>query len=249
MHSGKVIPVHKGRLDAYLWINRDNTLGLQDSGKFGKPVTNTTGIIHKVTPMVMPIILASGSSIRANMLRNAGVEFSVMTSRVDEAGLKQTMTRENALSRDIADALAEMKARKVSAKAAGKLVIGCDQVLDFNGLMMSKPATPDQAFDQLCDLRAGSHTLFSAAVICLDQQPLWRHVGRVDLHMRASTDDYLMGYIDRNWNSIRHSVGAYLLEKEGVRLFERIDGDYFTVLGMPLLQILNYLTQQKVIAG
>jgi septum formation protein len=183
------------------------------------------------------------------MLRNAGVEFTVMVPHADEDVLKQAMTAENALPREIADALAEMKAHKVSGKAAGKLVIGCDQVLDFNGRMMSKPASPDQAFEQLCALRAHNHTLFSAAVIYLDQAPVWRHVGQVDLYMRASTDEYLMGYVDRNWDSIRHSVGAYLLEEEGVRLFERIDGDYFTVLGMPLLEILNYLTQQRVIAG
>ncbi len=199
--------------------------------------------------MLMPIVLASGSTIRANMLRNAGVEFSVIAPHVDEDTTKRTMTDENAMPCDIADALAEMKARAVSGKAAGMLVIGCDQVLDFNGRMMSKPASPDQAVEQLFAMRASSHTLFSAAVIYLDQQPVWRHVGQVTLHMRASSDDYLKDYVDRNWDSIRHSVGAYLLEEEGVRLFERIDGDYFTVLGMPLLEILNYLTQQRVIAG
>ncbi|MCF6233778.1 MAG: Maf family protein [Rhodobacteraceae bacterium] len=199
--------------------------------------------------MLMPIVLASGSTIRAQMLRNAGVEFSVMVPDVDENALKQSMINENTLPCDIADALAAMKAHKVSGKAAGNLVIGCDQVLDFKGQMMSKPTSPDQAFAQLCALRADNHTLFSAAVIYQDQQPVWRHVGQVTLYMRASSDDYLKGYVDRNWDSICHCVGAYLLEAEGVRLFDRIDGDYFTVLGMPLLEILNYLTHQGVIAA
>ena len=199
--------------------------------------------------MVMPIILASGSTIRADMLRNANVEFSVIAAQVDEDLLKKSMTDENALPRDIADALADLKAHEVSGKAPEKLVIGCDQVLDFKGHLMSKPDSPNRAFEQLCALRAASHSLFSAAVIYQDQVPVWRHVGQVRLHMRDATDAYLKDYVDRNWDSIRHCVGAYLLEKEGVRLFDRIDGDYFTVLGMPLLEILNYLTQQRVIAG
>jgi len=199
--------------------------------------------------MVMPIVLASGSTIRADLLRNAGVEFSVIVPQVDENSLKQAMIGNNAPPGDIAEALAEMKARKVSGKEGGKLVIGCDQVLDFKGQVMSKPTSPKIAFEQLCAMRADTHRLFSAAVIYQDRQPLWRHVGQVNLHMRASTDDYLRGYVDRNWDSIRHSVGAYLLEAEGVRLFERIDGDYFTVLGMPLLEILNYLTHRGAIEG
>jgi len=198
--------------------------------------------------MVIPLVLASGSSIRAQMLRNANVEFEVSVPRVDEDALKQSMRAERALPRDIADALAEMKAHKISGKFPGAWVIGCDQVLDFNGQLISKPNSPEQAHAQLAMMRSQSHKLFSAAVIYQDNRPIWRHVGQVRLYMRAVSDSYLTGYVDRNWDSIRHCAGAYMLEAEGVRLFERIDGDYFNVLGMPLLEMLNFMALRGVIA-
>ena len=199
--------------------------------------------------MVIPIILGSGSATRAEMLRKAGVRFSVLSPRVDETALKQSMIGSNAAPRDIADALAEMKARKVSGKSPGALVIGCDQVLVFQGRLLSKPDSPESAIAQLAMMRASRHDLISVAVICQDTMPVWRHVGQVKMHMRAVTDAYLADYVERNWDRIRHSVGGYLLEEEGVRLFAGIDGDYFNILGMPLLEILNYLSQRGVIAG
>lgn len=198
--------------------------------------------------MVIPIVLASGSSIRAQLLRNANVSFEVSVPRVDEDALKQTMTGEHALPRDIADALAEMKARKISSQTPDALVIGCDQVLDFKGQVISKPGSPKNGLAQLSMMRGQTHKLFSAAVIYLDNQPVWRHVGQVRLKMRASSDSFLAGYVERNWESIRHSAGAYLLEAEGIRLFEHIDGDYFNVLGMPLLETLNFLASRGAIA-
>jgi len=191
--------------------------------------------------MSVPIILASGSSIRATLLRNAGLEVEAMPPRVDEEAVKSALIAEGAPPRDIADALAELKARKLSEKHPGALVIGCDQVLDFEGALLSKPQTPEAALDQLRQMRGKRHKLLSAAVICRDGQPEWRHVGQVRLTMRDSSDAYLQDYVARNWDSIRHAVGAYKLEEEGVRLFTAIDGDYFTVLGMPLLELLNFL--------
>ncbi|WP_109465468.1 Maf family protein [Albibacillus kandeliae] len=195
-----------------------------------------------------PIILASGSQIRAQMLTNAAVPFEVMVARVDEQAVKAALLAEQASPRDIADALAELKARKISDKRPGALVLGCDQVLDFRGRLLSKPESPDEAFDQLSEMRGDRHSLLSAAVIVENGQPIWRHVGQVRLRMREVSDGYLQDYIARNWESIRHAVGGYKLEEEGVRLFSGIDGDYFNVLGLPLIELLNYLSLRGAIA-
>ena len=191
--------------------------------------------------MAAHIILASGSETRASMLRNAGLVFDIERPRVDEEAAKAGLLAEQARPRDIADALAEMKARKVSARHPGAMVIGSDQVLDFQGQLLSKPDGPDHAIEQLSALRGQRHSLYSAAVIVQDGAPIWRHVGQGRLQMRDVSDAYLSAYVARNWEDIRHSVGAYQLEREGIRLFTAIDGDYFTVLGMPLLQVLNFL--------
>ena len=192
--------------------------------------------------MADPIILASSSEIRATLLRNAGVPFTTEKPRVDEEMIRASLEAEEASPRDIADFLAEAKARKVSLKANGALVIGCDQVLDFDGNVMSKPVDPSECLAQLTALRGKTHRLLSAAVIYKDGEPLWRHVGVVRLTMREFSDDYLRDYVDRNWESIRWSVGGYKLEEEGVRLMSRIEGDYFNVLGLPMIELLNYLT-------
>ena len=199
--------------------------------------------------MSTPILLASGSEIRRALLHNAGVSFGVQVARVDEDAIKAAMIAENAPANDIADALAEAKARKVSQKTPGALVIGCDQVLECDGQILSKPKDPGAARAQLGQLNATSHKLLSAAVIYLDGQAQWRHVGSARLTMRRSSDAYLDDYLARNWDSIKASVGCYKLEEEGVRLFSRIEGDYFTVLGLPLTELLGYLTVRGDLAG
>ena len=199
--------------------------------------------------MDTPIVLASGSDIRAQLLQNAGIDFKVMVPRIDEEAVKAALIAEDASPRDIADALAEMKARKVADKLPDALVIGCDQVLSFDNDILSKPIDRTDAAAQLRAMRGQRHVLLSAAVIYHDCKPIWRHVGQVRLRMRNVSDAYLDGYIDRNWDDIRHSVGAYQLEAEGVRLFHSIEGDYFNVLGMPLLELLAFLTLRGVIDG
>ncbi|WP_460272943.1 Maf family protein [Celeribacter sp. ULVN23_4] len=195
------------------------------------------------------LILASGSEIRQTLLRNAGVPFEVIVGRIDEDAVKEALINEGATPRDIADALAEGKARKVSMKHPEAMVIGCDQTLSFKGHLVSKAGSKEEARNQLRQMRGERHKLLSAAVIYENGEPKWRHVGEVRLEMNQFSDDYLDGYLERNWEQVRHCVGSYMLEAEGVRLFSKIDGDYFTVLGLPLLPLLAYLSQRGMIAS
>jgi septum formation protein len=194
-----------------------------------------------------PIILASSSETRLRLLRAAGLPVSAQPARIDEEAIRAGLEAEDATPRDIADTLAEMKARKIADKVSGAVVIGCDQVLDFKGKSWGKPATPQAARAQLLALRGQQHQLLSAVVLYYDGQPQWRHVGTVRLTMRDFSDAWLEGYLSRNWESLRHSAGGYMLEEEGVRLFSAVEGDYFTVLGLPLLPLLGYLGQRGFI--
>ena len=192
------------------------------------------------------ITLASASETRAALLRAAGVDVSIRPARVDEETVKAALDAEDAPARDVADTLAEMKATKVGGPG---LVLGADQVLAHGRAVLSKPRNPDDAVAQLTRLRGGQHRLLSAAVIVEDGRPVWRHMGEVRMVMRDLSDAYIADYVARNWESVRHCVGAYRLEAEGARLFERVEGDYFCVLGLPLLPVLGYLTQRGEIAG
>lgn len=198
--------------------------------------------------MSRPLILASASEIRLQLLRGAGLDVTASAAFIDEDAVRESLTAASAPPRDIADALAEMKAEKVSRKRPADLVLGCDQVLAFQGQIFNKPETPDAAKAQLVALRGQTHHLISAVVLYDGAKPIWRHISEATLRMRDISDAYLDAYLDRNWQSCRSSVGAYKLEEEGVRLFSAVSGDYFTILGLPLLPVLDYLGSRGFIA-
>lgn len=197
--------------------------------------------------MTSTVILASGSEIRQTLLSRAGVPVRVQPAHVDEATVRSGLGAEGTGPRDMADALAELKAAKVGGKYPDAYVIGCDQILACDQTVFTKPRDRDDAIRQLRVLRGRSHDLWSAAVICHQGRPIWRHVGHARLEMRGFSDGYLDDYVTRNWAAIRTSVGGYQIEAEGIRLFSRISGDYFNILGLPLLELLNFLTTRGVL--
>lgn len=193
------------------------------------------------------MILASASQARADMLRAAGVEVEIHAARIDEDAVKQAMLAEDAPPRDIADMLAELKANQVSARHPGELTLGADQVLVCQDRLFDKPATPEAAHDQLRLLRGNAHHLYSAAVISRDGMPVWRHIGQARLAMRPFSEAFLDHYLTQVGDLVLTSVGCYHLEGMGAQLFARVEGDYFTVLGLPLLEVLAYLRAQEVL--
>jgi len=196
----------------------------------------------------MAFVLASTSPIRLQLLRSAGLTVEAVAPRVDEETARLALVAEGAKPRDVADTLAELKARKVSDKRPGDLVLGCDQVLEFDGNVCAKPETPDEARDHLRQMRGKSHRLISAIVAYEIAEPVCRHVAEARLTMHEISDAYLDDYVDRNWDSIRHSVGGYKIEEEGIRLFSAITGDHFTILGLPMLPLLAWLGTRGMIA-
>lgn len=194
-----------------------------------------------------PLILASTSTVRSRLLAAAGLAVEVRPARIDEESLRIAFSAERVAPRDMADALAEAKARKIADKAPEALVIGCDQVLEVDGEAWGKPQSAGALRAQLQALRGRSHILHSAVVLYHRAEPVWRHVGEVRLTMRAFSDAYLDAYIRRNGPALLDSVGGYLMEGEGIRLFSQVRGEHFDVLGLPLLPLLAYLAQRGFI--
>jgi septum formation protein len=198
----------------------------------------------------MTLVLASTSASRSAMLRAAGITFEALAPNVDEDEIKRSMVASGARARDVADALAEAKAVKISRRLPGALVLGSDQILECDdGTLLDKPDGRAGAEAHLRRLMGTEHRLVCGAVIALDGAPIWRVVDSARLTMRRLSDAFIADYLDREGDAVLGSVGAYRIEALGSQLFSRIDGDHFTVMGLPLLPVLDYLRVRGVIAS
>jgi septum formation protein len=197
--------------------------------------------------MTTDIILASKSKIRASLLKNAGVSYMVVDAGIDEEQVKLSYINEGYSPRDVADVLADMKAKKLSNRFPGKLVIGCDQILSFKDQIISKARNSNDLVHQLQTLEGNEHIVYSASVVYIDNKPEWRFIGSAKMTMRNLSHKFISKYVEENWTKIQHSVGGYEIESSGVSLFSKVDGDYFSVLGIPLLQLIDYLINRGVI--
>jgi septum formation protein len=192
------------------------------------------------------LILASASPSRRQMLLSAGLDFEIVPSGVDEDEVKLSLSAERASAQDIATTLAEMKAVRVSTRRPGVLVIGADSTLACEGKLYDKPPTPAAAREQLKALRGRTHELVSAVAVAKNGARLWHTTETGRLTMRPFSEAFLDAYLARAGEAVCASVGAYQLEGLGAHLFSRIDGDYFTVLGMPLLPLLVFLAEHGI---
>ena len=193
------------------------------------------------------ITLASGSFIRAQILRGAGIDFDVVKPGVDENEIKIAAAADGVDPEETAMRLASAKCEAVATERPG-IVIGSDQILEFQGRLFDKPKTMEEARNRICEFQSASHTLINAIAVARDGQIVWRHIDRPRLFVRPLSNDEIDAYLDAAGPDILSSVGAYQVEKLGARLFEKIEGDYYAVLGLSLFPLLNFLRQESAIA-
>ena len=194
------------------------------------------------------LILASQSSARRAVLNSAGVAFEALAPMVDEESAKAALRAGGISPRDLADALAELKALKLSRRFPADLVLGCDQTLALDdGMMFDKPESRDALRDQLKALSGKTHNLWSAAVLAHGGTPIWRHIERCKMSIRPLSDAFIEEYIEAEGDVLLGCVGGYQIEGRGVQLFSRIEGSHFGILGLPLLPLLDILRTRGVI--
>jgi septum formation protein len=193
----------------------------------------------------LDIILASTSKVRRNILSNAGIEFSVIDSELDETEAKNSLS--GLAQRNLALELAKLKSEKISRLQPKALVIGSDQVLGFKDQTFNKPTSRADAEKQLSMLRNATHTLYSGICCAIAGAQVWSHCSETRLTMRDFTPEFVSSYLSGDPENYLSSVGAYKLEETGIQLFEKIEGDYFAILGLPLLPLLKFLREREII--
>jgi septum formation protein len=193
-----------------------------------------------------PLILASQSRARQTLLSNAGIDFDVVAADIDERATQQACGL--SAPGDVAAVLAREKALSVSVREGGRFVVGADQTLALGNRLFSKPAGRSQAAEQLRALAGNSHELHSAVAVARDGKILFEAVSVARMTMRRLGETEIQAYLDQAGQAVTTSVGAYQLEGLGVHLFDRIDGDHFTILGLPLLQLLAFLRRERLLA-
>lgn len=197
-----------------------------------------------------PLILASGSAARRTLLDRAGLTFDVVVSDLDEAAMREAMGPPDSLDpSDVAEVLARGKAESVSEAHPNAFVIGADQVLSLDGQMFGKPDSMEEARARLLDFSGKTHRLHTAVVIASKGATIWAHTDVPALTMRRLSPEFIGRYLATAGDGVLGSVGAYQLESLGIQLFEKIDGDFFSILGLPLLPLLDALRREGVIEG
>jgi septum formation protein len=198
----------------------------------------------------MNLVLASVSASRRAMLTAAGIAHEAIAPGVDETAVKLALAAEGHGARQLADALAELKALKISRRFPTVLVLGCDSIVTCaDGSRLDKAESREEAREQLRALRGTTHRLTSAAVLCQQGAPVWRHIDVAKLTMRDVSDAFLDTYLDHEWPAIAGCVGCYRIEGLGIQLFSRLEGSHFTILGLPLLPLLEQLRLNGTIAA
>ena len=194
-----------------------------------------------------PVVLASGSATRRAMLENAGLDLVIDVPNVDESEIKEAFRAEGLPVDAVAEALAELKAARVSRRHGLLYTVAADQMLECDGEWFDKPTSREEARQTLRKLSGKAHHLISCAVVMRNGERLWHHIDRARLMVRSLSDDFIEAYLDQVGEAAYSSVGAYQLEGLGAQLFVSVQGDHFTILGMPLLPFLQFLRLNKVL--
>jgi len=193
------------------------------------------------------IILASGSKIRQKILSSAGVTFLSDPANIDENTIKVSLEKNKNSHEEIAQTLSDFKGLNRINIWPNDLIISCDQILSFNGEIFSKPKNKEIAMNQIKKLRGSNHLLITASTIIENSEIIWRDVSKAEMFMRELSDNQVFNYIEKIGIECTRSVGGYMIENEGIKLFNKINGDYFTILGIPLTKIINFLFEKDFI--